>query len=80
MPGRTQESIPFAFVAEADRFRSDIQPPKYRATPGEIAGRWLVGLLVVGGLAASMVFGVPALQSGSGEAPSGSETAATQSD
>ncbi|NGN67218.1 hypothetical protein G5C51_25325 [Streptomyces sp. A7024] len=80
MPGRTQENVPFAFIAEADRFRSDIQPPKYRATPGEIAGRFLTGLLVVGGLTASLIFGAPALQSGSGESPAGSETSATQSD
>ena len=45
---RRREAVPFAFVAEADRFRSNVTPPpRERASAGELAGRWLlVGLTV----------------------------------
>ncbi|GGZ39069.1 hypothetical protein [Streptomyces poonensis] len=59
---RRREPIPFAFVAEADRFRSNVAPPpRERATVSEIAGRWLVGLTVVAGLVGSLLVGMPAL-------------------
>ncbi|QIJ65079.1 hypothetical protein [Streptomyces sp. JB150] len=62
MPGR-REPVPFAFVAEADRFRSDVTPPpRERASAGEIAGRWLLGLTIVAALVGSLVIGTPALQ------------------
>ncbi len=59
---RRREPIPFAFVAEADRFRSNVTPPpRERSSVSELAGRWLVGLTVVAGLAGSLLFGMPAL-------------------
>lgn len=60
---RRREPVPFAFVAEADRFRSNVTPPpRQRASRSQIAGRSLLGLTVVAGLAGSLLFGVPALQ------------------
>ncbi|MFJ4469672.1 hypothetical protein ACIP2X_19605 [Streptomyces sp. NPDC089424] len=60
---RRREPIPFAFVAEADRFRSNVTPPpRRRASAGQIAGRWLFGLSIVAGLAGSLVIGTPALE------------------
>ncbi|MFD9426817.1 MULTISPECIES: hypothetical protein [unclassified Streptomyces] len=62
---RRRESVPFSFVAEADRFRSNVAPPpRARASVSELAGRSLVGLTVVTGLVGSLLFGLPALDSG----------------
>lgn len=59
---RRREPVPFAFVAEADQFRSNVTPPpRERATPGQLAGRALMGLTVVAGLVGSLLFGMPAL-------------------
>ncbi|GAA3000986.1 hypothetical protein [Streptomyces fulvorobeus] len=59
---RRRESVPFSFVAEADRFRSNVTPPPpERASVSQLAGRCLVGLVVVCGLAGSLLFGLPAL-------------------
>ncbi|MEV6110016.1 hypothetical protein AB0M28_35720 [Streptomyces sp. NPDC051940] len=81
MSGRRQEHVPFSFIAEADRFRSNVAPPRRRhATSGQMAGRSLVGLLVAGGLVGALFFGMPALQSaqpGSGTAQQ-TETGSTQ--
>ncbi|GAA2817042.1 hypothetical protein [Streptomyces showdoensis] len=63
---RRREAVPFAFVAESDRFRSNVTPPpRERPTPSQVLGRTLIGLTVVAGLVGSLVFGVPSLQSGS---------------
>ncbi|GAA3166198.1 MULTISPECIES: hypothetical protein [Streptomyces] len=60
---RRREPVPFAFVAEADRFRSNVTPPpRERASRSQLAGRTLITLTVVGGLAGSLLFGIPALQ------------------
>ncbi|MFJ8670045.1 hypothetical protein [Streptomyces sp. NPDC093600] len=65
-----REPVPFAFVAEADRFRSNVTPPpRERLTVSQLAGRTLVGLTVVAGLVGSLLFGMPALQSGAAEGP-----------
>src|SRR5690606_42100209 len=57
-----REPVPFAFLAEADRFRSNVTPPpRERASAGQIAGRWLLGLTVTAGLVGSLVIGTPAL-------------------
>ncbi|HZX38980.1 MAG TPA: hypothetical protein VFF37_11700 [Streptomyces sp.] len=62
---RRGEAVPFAFVAEADRFRSNVtQPPRERLSVSELAGRTLVGLTIVSGLVGSLLFGLPALDSG----------------
>ncbi|OII61088.1 hypothetical protein BJP40_06965 [Streptomyces sp. CC53] len=59
------EAVPFAFTAETDRFRSNVTPPpRPRPTLSQIAGRTLIGLTVVAGLVGSLLFGMPALQSG----------------
>ncbi|MEZ3182355.1 hypothetical protein KYY02_27985 [Streptomyces pimonensis] len=61
MSGR-REPVPFAFVAEADRFRSNVAPPpRERASAGQMAGSWLLGLTIVAGLVGSLVVGMPAL-------------------
>ncbi|MFD9445674.1 hypothetical protein ACFWBR_20985 [Streptomyces sp. NPDC060006] len=57
-----REPVPFAFIAEADKFRSNVTPPpRQRPSAGELVGRWLVGLTVVAGLAGSLLVGSPAL-------------------
>ncbi|MFF5370630.1 hypothetical protein [Streptomyces sp. NPDC013187] len=57
-----REPVPFAFVAEADRFRSNVTPPpRERSSFGQMAGRWLLGLTIVAGLVGSLVIGTPAL-------------------
>ncbi len=62
---RRREAVPFSFVAESDRFRSNVTPPPTaRATVPELLGRSLVGLTVVAGLAGSLLLGLPALDSG----------------
>ncbi|MFG2515420.1 hypothetical protein [Streptomyces sp. NPDC048584] len=74
MSGR-REPVPFAFVAEADRFRSNVTPPpRERPSAGQLAGRWLLGLTLVAGLVGSLVIGMPALSSD----PSGPGTQQSQ--
>ncbi|MEV5883053.1 hypothetical protein AB0L74_10100 [Streptomyces sp. NPDC052020] len=59
---RRREPVPFAFLAEADRFRSNVTPPpRERASFGQLAGRWLLGLTIVAALMGSLVIGMPAL-------------------
>ncbi|MBL1084905.1 hypothetical protein JK359_23530 [Streptomyces actinomycinicus] len=59
---RRREPVPFAFLAEADRFRSNVTPPpRTRASFGETAGRWLLGLTLVAGLVGSLILAMPAL-------------------
>ncbi|MGW5846346.1 hypothetical protein ACWFQ8_00020 [Streptomyces sp. NPDC055254] len=58
-----RENVPFAFVAEADPFRSNVTPPpRERMSRTQMAARSLVGLTVVAGLAGSLLFGMPALE------------------
>ncbi|MEU7182795.1 MULTISPECIES: hypothetical protein [Streptomyces] len=60
---RRREPVPFAFVAEADRFRSNVNPPpRERASRAQLVGQSMITLTVVGGLAGALLFGVPALQ------------------
>ncbi|MER7761734.1 hypothetical protein [Streptomyces sp. NPDC097619] len=60
---RRREPVPFAFVAEADRFRSNVTPPPRESlSKTQIAARSLVGLTVVSGLVGALLFGMPALQ------------------
>jgi hypothetical protein len=62
---RRREPVPFAFISEADRFRSNVTPPpRPRATPSQIAGRTLITLTIIAGFAGSLMFGLPALESG----------------
>lgn len=59
---RRREAVPFAFVAEADHFRSNVEPPpRQRPSRSQLASRLLVGFAVVTGLAGSLLLGLPAL-------------------
>lgn len=59
---RRREPVPFAFIAETDRFRSNVAPPpRERASAGQIAARWLLGLTIIAGIVGSVVLGMPAL-------------------
>jgi len=59
---RRREPVPFAFIAETDRFRSNVTPPpRERAATSQIAGRWLLGLTLIAGIVGSLVLGMPAL-------------------
>jgi hypothetical protein len=61
---RRSEPVPFAFLAEADSFRSNVAPPPpERSSVGQIAGRWLLGLTIVAALVGSLIIGMPALTS-----------------
>ncbi|MER7494143.1 hypothetical protein ABT033_16230 [Streptomyces pharetrae] len=67
---RRREPVPFAFVAEAERFRSNVTPPpRERASLGELAGRTLLGLTIVAALVGSLVVGMPALELDRASAP-----------
>ncbi|MFJ6720261.1 MULTISPECIES: hypothetical protein [unclassified Streptomyces] len=58
-----REPVPFTFVAEAERFRSNVTPPPRESlSKTQLAARTLVGLTVVAGLVGSLLFGMPALQ------------------
>ncbi|MEV5974311.1 hypothetical protein [Streptomyces sp. NPDC051921] len=60
-----REAVPFAFVAESDRFRSNVTPPPpERLTRSQRLGRTLFGLTIVAGLVGSLVLGMPSLQTG----------------
>ncbi|MFD3537591.1 hypothetical protein [Streptomyces sp. NPDC058664] len=62
---RRREAVPFAFVSEADHFRSNVTPPpRERLGASQIMGRTLIGLTVVAGLVGSLIFGMPSLDSG----------------
>ncbi|CAL9578902.1 hypothetical protein ACH4LN_16050 [Streptomyces albus] len=59
---RRGEAVPFAFIAEADRFRSNVTPPpRARRSFRQVAGSALVGLTIVAGLVGAVVLGGPAL-------------------
>ncbi|MEC4019195.1 hypothetical protein [Streptomyces sp. H27-D2] len=59
---RRREPVPFAFIAEADQFRSNVTPPpRTRASRSQIAGGSMIGLTVVCGLVGALLFGLPAL-------------------
>jgi len=75
---RRRESVPFSFVAESDRFRSNVTPPpSARASVPELLGRSLIGLTVVAGLVGSLLLGLPALDSGQ-SASHGKQSEASQ--
>ncbi|MFI5758889.1 hypothetical protein [Streptomyces sp. NPDC051569] len=60
---RRREAVPFAFVAEADSFRSNVTPPpRQRASRSQLAGRTLIGLVVTAGLAGGLLLGLPSMR------------------
>ncbi|NLU69666.1 hypothetical protein [Streptomyces sp. HNM0574] len=74
---RRGEKVPFAFVAEAERFRSNVTPPpRPERSFAQKAGSALFGLTVVAGLAGSLLLGTPALDPGQQEGRSGHPAAA----
>jgi hypothetical protein len=59
---RRREPVPFAFLAETEKFQSNVAPPpRERASTGQLAGRWLLGLTIVGALVGAVVLGMPAM-------------------
>ncbi|MEV7287397.1 hypothetical protein AB0O01_22970 [Streptomyces sp. NPDC093252] len=67
---RQREPVPFTFLADADRFRSNVTPPpRTRPTAGQIAGRSLLGLTIVAALVGSLILGMPALELDHSTAP-----------
>ncbi|MFE6779329.1 hypothetical protein [Streptomyces sp. NPDC057702] len=59
---RRRESVPFAFVAEAESFRSNVTPPpREPSTRGQIAGRALIGLTITAGFVGALLFGMASL-------------------
>ncbi|MFC7218336.1 hypothetical protein ACFQLX_09170 [Streptomyces polyrhachis] len=74
MFGRRQaEAVPAppGSIAGAEAFHGGVLPPRPRRTPAETAGAVVVGVVVAGGLAGAVLFGMPAIQSvqpGSGTA------------
>ncbi len=62
---RRGEPVPFAFVAEADWFQSNVTPPPpSRPSRSQLALRALGTLGVVGGLLLAVAVGGPALDPG----------------
>jgi hypothetical protein len=71
---RRREPVPFAFLAEADSFRSNVTPPpRERASAGQMAGRWLMGLTIVAALVGAVVIGMPSMSAPSPTATQHSE-------
>ncbi|MCT2594680.1 hypothetical protein LHJ74_33020 [Streptomyces sp. N2-109] len=59
---RRGEPVPFTFVAEADRFRSNVAPPPPpRHDRRQLAGNALLGLTIVSALVGALLLGLPAL-------------------
>ncbi|WP_171170944.1 hypothetical protein [Streptomyces sp. I05A-00742] len=56
-----REPVPFAFVADAERYRSNVTPPRNRASRSQVVGRVLMGLTVTAGLVGALLFGLPAM-------------------
>ncbi|MER8016949.1 hypothetical protein ACIQ7S_05655 [Streptomyces griseoluteus] len=73
---RRREPVPFAFIAEADRFRGNVTPPPpERPSRGERAGRSLLVLTLVAGIVGALIVGMPALSTPSAP-PAGQSQAA----
>ncbi|MGW2212769.1 hypothetical protein [Streptomyces sp. NPDC001781] len=73
---RRREPVPFAFVAEADRFRGNVAPPPpERVSRAERAGRSLLMLTLAAGIVGALVLGMPALSTPA-EPPAGQSQAA----
>lgn len=69
------EPVPFAFLADAERYRSNVAPPPPpRRSRAQKAGGVLFGLTVVAGLVGSLLLGGPALDAGR-QTPHGSSAA-----
>ncbi|GAA3024603.1 hypothetical protein GCM10020229_39840 [Kitasatospora albolonga] len=58
------EPVPFAFIAEAERYQSNVTPPEPEPrSVRRVLGGLLVTVVVVAGLLAAVALGMPALRS-----------------
>ncbi|WP_441247795.1 hypothetical protein [Kitasatospora sp. McL0602] len=57
------ESVPFAFVAEAERYQSNVTPPERPVSVRGVCTGLLITALLAAGLATAVVLGTPALSS-----------------
>ncbi|MDH6125778.1 hypothetical protein [Kitasatospora sp. GP82] len=58
------ESVPFAFIAEAERYQSNVTPPaRERRSAKSVLAGLLIALLVVAALTTAVLVGAPALRS-----------------
>lgn len=74
---RRGEPVPFAFIADAERFRSNVTPPpRTRRSRSQRAGGLLFGLTVTAGLVGSLILGAPALDPSHQQNPQSGPTAA----
>ncbi|MER5635612.1 hypothetical protein ABT095_01490 [Kitasatospora sp. NPDC002227] len=55
------EPVPFAFVAEAERYQSNVTPPERPVSVRAVCAGVLITALLVAGLAAAVLVGTPAL-------------------
>ncbi len=73
---RRGEPVPFAFVAESERFRSNVAPPpRERPSGSQLAARVLATATVIAALVGAVMLGTPAL-----EVPGASATGHQQAD
>lgn len=76
---RRGESVPFAFVAEAESFRSNVAPPPPPPVGAGQRLRTALGALgVVAGLVGALVLGVPALDAGENGGTAGTQQEAAR--
>ena len=60
---RRGESIPFAFIAEAERFSSNVTPPpRAPLSRSQVLARILTTVTVLAGLACAVLLATPALE------------------
>ncbi|MFJ8039403.1 hypothetical protein ACIRBX_02675 [Kitasatospora sp. NPDC096147] len=58
------EPVPFAFIAEAERYQSNVAPPEPEPRSARrVLGGVLVTVVVLAGLLAAVALGMPALRS-----------------
>ncbi|GAA1158148.1 hypothetical protein F4556_000292 [Kitasatospora gansuensis] len=57
------EPVPFAFIAEADRYQSNVTPPRpERRSAKAVCGGVLITVVLIAGLLAAVALGMPALR------------------
>ncbi|MER5867576.1 hypothetical protein [Kitasatospora sp. NPDC002040] len=57
------EPVPFSFVAEAERHRSNVAPPaRERRSVRAVCGGVLIAVVLIAGLVAAVALGTPALR------------------
>ncbi len=57
------EPVPFSFIAEADRYQSNIAPPRReRRSARAVCGGVLITMVLIAGLVAAVALGMPALR------------------